>query len=73
MKFPKVGDLRIKCMIDYDGDYVASVQVYRGFWKGWTNQRSFYAIQGRTPDTAVAHAKEYLAQRQTPLLLGVIA
>lgn len=72
MKFPKVGDLRIKCMIDYDGDYVASVQVYRGFWKGWTNQRSFYATQGRTPTSAVASARVYLAEHKVPVELGVL-
>ena len=71
MKFAKKGDYRIKCMIDWEGDYVASVQVYRGFWSGWTNQRSFYAMS-RSAEEALALARKYLAERAVPLVLGVV-
>lgn len=71
MKFPKVGELRIKCMIDYEGDYVANVQVYRGFWSGWTNQRSYYAMN-RSPEDCISLARAYVAARTPRPLLGVI-
>lgn len=72
MKFPKVGDLRIKCIIDWEGDYVAAVQVYKGFWGGWSNQRSFYANASRTPAECVRMARRYVSDSET-LQLGVLS
>lgn len=69
--FPEKGTLRIKCMIDHEGDYVAAVQVFRGWFSGWRNMRSYYSVASRTPEEAVRLARQYVAEHEG-LELGVL-
>lgn len=71
MKLTKKGDLRIKTMIDWEGDYVANIQVFRGFFNGWKNVKAYYARNGRSPEECVRLARQYIADT-TSLKLGVL-
>ena len=64
------GELRVRCGVDRVGDYFASVEVYCGFWTGWKSIKKFWAISGRTPETALASAQQWKSNKTIPM--GVI-